>query len=492
MERAARDAYQEAAQYARRHPSEARARYYEVWQRYSDTAYGLLGRLDALEIDRRARPPADRTFEELLASVEAAEGHVDDDTLTKLRGYIEEHPGTLMGERAHLALVKAQAIQRGRIDADVQAIKTAIAKRDWLEAKRLLREVLDYAPPSLLDEVKALRDTIVRGMDETLLESAGGAKPGAGPGPKDPTAPKETEADRNRKAEELFRAARKAMDGGKDVEALDGFLTFLRDYKDTPAGAKYDPETRGRINTLSTGPAGVVKLFRGKVEKADNKGRWRVTYDFADAEQLKDFRDVLAFEQPPRAVWKPEGGAVKNARGSGAFVLDAVFKADDVSMSAVVNAKRPHDLGLLFMDPTEQRRFYLYTLQNTFFTLGRGDAAKPFLENAIVLFGPNMWRDTPPGTLGFVRKCGSDEPIVREAEPTPIKCGKSETEVWMKFEGGRSIRGSAFGDVEYRFPGVLPGFFVLGSEGWFDDFVVEGTPDMDWVRARWRAILSGL
>ena len=62
----------------------------------------------------------------------------------------------------------------------------------------------------------------------------------------------------------------------------------------------------------------------------------------------------------------------------------------------------------------------------------------------------------------------------------------------MKFEGGRSIRGSAFGDVKYEFPGVMPGFFVISSTGSFDDFVVEGTLDVDWVQKRWRAIVSGL
>jgi hypothetical protein len=492
-ERAARDAYQEAAQWARRHPADAREKYYEVWQRFSETGYGLLGRLDAMEIDRLAKAPPDQTFETLLAQAEAADGSVDDETLMKLRGYVEEHPGTLVGERAHVALVKAQAILRGRLDADFAAINAAIARKDWREAKLLVGKVRDYAPASLLDDVQAFVDKIVKGMGETLLESpGGGAHPEGGAKPKDAAAGKADAAERNRKAEEIFRNARRAMDGGKDVEALEGFLTFLREYKDTPAGAKYDPETRGRISTLSAGPAGIVKLFRGKVEKADNKGRWRIAYDFSDAEQIKDFKDVAAFEAPPRAIWKAEDGAVKNVRGSGAFVLDAVFKPDEISTSVVVNPKRPHDLGILYMDPSEQRRFYLFTLQNTFFTLGKGDAAKPFLENAIVLFGPNMWRDTPPGALGYVRKCGADEPIVREAEPTPIRAGKSDAEVWMKFEGGRSIRGSAYGDTKYDFPGVMPGLFVIGSEGYFDDFVVEGVPDMDWVQKRWRAILSGL
>ena len=147
---------------------------------------------------------------------------------------------------------------------------------------------------------------------------------------------------------------------------------------------------------------------------------------------------------------------------------------------------------MIYVDPSEQRRFYLFTIQNTFFTLGLGQAAKAFSGNAVVLFGPDMWAKTPPGQLGFVRKCGADEPVVRPSEPTPIKTGKTAAEVWMKFEGGRNIRGSAYGDKPYDFPGITPGVFVIGSSGSFDQFVVEGTPDGDWVQKRWRAILAKL
>jgi hypothetical protein len=494
-ERAAREAYETAVQWARRHPADARTKYYAVWQRFPDTAHGLLARLDAHELDRGRKPVRDRTLEDLLAAANAPDGVVDDETLSRLRTWAEEHPGTLGGERAHLALVKAMALQRGRFDGDIAAIRAAVAKKDWREALTLIARTLDYVPPNLRDEVLAERRRVEEGMGETLRESpAGRPAPGdggAGRKPKDPAAGPSDEPDRNRKAEETFRGARRLMDGGKEAEALEAFLVFLREYKDTPNGAKYDPEARGRISELSTGPAGIVKLFRGKAEKAE-KGRWRITYDFADAAQLQDFRDVAAFEAPPRAAWKIDQGAVRSSRGSGALVLDAVFAANEISTAVTVIPDHPHDLGVMYMDPSEQRRFYLFTLQNTFFTLGRGDAAKAFLENAIVLFGPNMWRDTPPGQLGFVRKCGSDEPLIRPSESTPIRVGKSEGEMWMKFEGGRSLRGSAYGDTRYEFPGVTPGLFVLGSAGQFDDFVVEGIPDRDWVQKRWRAILSGL
>jgi hypothetical protein len=280
------------------------------------------------------------------------------------------------------------------------------------------------------------------------------------------------------------------MEGGKDEEAIDALLGFLRDWKDTKVAAKYDVEARSRVTALAQGPAGVAKLFRGKTARIE-KGRWKIAYDFQDPEQLKDFRDVEAFEAPPRAQWKIVDGAARS-KGSGALVLDATFAIDQIVTTVKVSPERAHDIGVTFLDASEPRRYYLYTLQNSFFTLGKGEGAKVFEENAIVLFGPGMWRDTPPGQLGFVRKCGSPEPALRPGESAEIKCGKSEGQVWMRLEGGRQISGSAYGDIKVEFQGIEPGVFVMNSSGAFDDLVVEGTPEPTWVAARWRAILAGL
>jgi hypothetical protein len=62
----------------------------------------------------------------------------------------------------------------------------------------------------------------------------------------------------------------------------------------------------------------------------------------------------------------------------------------------------------------------------------------------------------------------------------------------MRLEGGRQISGSAYGDIKVEFQGIEPGVFVMNSSGAFDDLVVEGTPEPNWVAARWRAILAGL
>lgn len=513
-ENAAREAYEKAKDFQRRNPADAAAgrdRLREVAVRHAGTGHGAVARAEVSDADRRARGAGGGEFDKLLASAKtgAAEGRLDD-ALIALRSYAEGHPGTVAAERAWAAAVQLENEILGRFEGDSARVERALALKDWEAALRTLGQIGEYVPRSLKDRALALRRRAEAMRDGVDLpgETPKPPPPGgsAGETPKPPVGPGEPPVgpgeapdgpgagggppDRDRDAELAFRAAKKLMETGKDAEAIDAFLAFLRDHRETKPGARYDVEARSRITALAQGAAGITKLFRGKCEKLE-KGRWRIRYDFEDAKQLDDFRDVEAFEAPPRAAWKVVDGAAR-AKGSGALVLDATFAIDQLVASVTVNPERAHDLGVAFLDASEQRRFYLYILQNTFFTLGRGDAAKVFEENAIVLFGPGMWRDTPPGQLGFVRKCGSPDPAVRPAESIPIRCGKSEGQVWMRFEGGKQMSGSAYGDIKLDFQGIEPGVFVMNSSGTFDEFVVEGTPDPEWVAKRWRAILSGL
>jgi len=73
-----------------------------------------------------------------------------------------------------------------------------------------------------------------------------------------------------------------------------------------------------------------------------------------------------------------------------------------------------------------------------------------------------------------------------------MKAGKAEGNVWMRFPNGKQVQGSAYGDIKLEFPGLEPAVFVMNSGGTFDDLVIEGTPDPEWVARRWRAILSNL
>jgi len=512
-EAAARRAFENARAAARRRPDEldaAQAGLRKVAKDFPGTAYGKLAEIEADNLG--SGNTGGSGVEAVIADAEerAAEGGLDK-ALLRLRNYAEDHLDTVGATVARRAAVRLQAEMDARVAADFAKFDVAMSIQDYRVAMRVLDLMAEYVPLSVKDTVLAKKANVTARINAVLggggtTSGGGDEEPGGGPpdrpvaeGPTE-TQPESADGDappdevdpeaRDAEALTAFRAARRFMDSGKDREALQEFVEFLRSYKDTPTGAKYDTEIRRRITSLAAGPAGVEEIFRGKVERRD-RGRFRITYDFEDADQLLDFRDINAFEAPPRADWTETSGAAR-AKGSGALMLDAHFKPEFLSVQVEIQPERAHDLGLMFFEAGEPRRYYLYTLQNSFFKLGKGDGRADFRENAIALFGPDMWRDTPPGEIGFVRKCGSEEPKFRPGEPVTIKCGKAEGEVWMRFPGGRTIRGSAYGDTKYEFKGLSPALFVVNSAGSFDKMVVEGIPDPDWVARRWSDLLDEL
>ncbi len=515
-EAAARSSYEAARAAARRRPAEVeriQAALRDVARKYPGTAYGVLAEIEAAELGVRRGGRATQEIDDLiaLAETDASEGRLDA-ALTKLRAFAEERLYTIEAALARRAMVRLAAEMDARVAADTAKYETAVAAHEYPLALRVMNRMLDYVPRGERDRILAAKTDVRRRMDAVLGgggttsgdEGPPGGPPVAPPGgaggatPVDPPggagvgdAPREPDtAERDAAALTAFRDARRALDSGKDRDALRGFVAFLREFKDTATGAKYDLEVRRRITSLATGAAGVEEIFHGKVERRA-RGRFRITYDFEDAEQMLDFRDVAAFEAPPRAQWNVISGAAR-AKGSGAFVLDANFRPEFLTVAVKVQPERAHDLGVIMFEAGEPRRYYLFTLQNSFFQLGKGSGREDFRENAIVLFGPGMWRDSPPDEIGFVRKCGSEEPKFEAGKQAKIKCGKSEDEVWMRFPGGRTVRGSAYGDTKYEFTGLTPGVFLVNSAGSFDELVVEGVPDADWLAQRWRDLLNEL
>ncbi len=521
-ERAAHAAFESARGLARRRPDEpetARKALERVATDHAGTAWGALARLEAMELGRRERTTRSTDLDKIIAEAEAdaAEGALVD-ALRRLRRLADERPGTVDAGILRRAVVRLDGEIQAQIDGAAAAARVALAAQDFRAALEAVDGALEIAPFDRRETLTDLREQIDRAMNPSAGTgggSTGSVNPpdrnppergGDGPAPVRPpnggesggtTAgggdPVDTGPDpaaRDKEADTLFKKSRRQMDSGKHAEALGGFTQFLREYADTPTGTKRDLEVRRRITSLAAGEAGIIKLFRGVVEKRE-RGRWRITYDFEDEEQMLDFRDVKAFQATPRAKWSHVSGGTR-AKGSGAFMLDAKFKAEFLSMRVRIDPERAHDIGVMFFEHNVTNRFYLYTLQNSWFKLGKGPGAETFQENAIILFGPDMWRDTPPGEIGFVRKTGSEEPKFTPGEAVELKAGKSEGEVWLRFPGGRTIRGSAYGDVKYEFKGLSPAVFVLNSSGFFDDIVIEGVPDPDWVAERWRAILSEL
>ena len=476
---------------------------------HPDSPWGRLAELAAADIGRRARRGTSEAIDRIVTEAEtlAAEGEPGA-ALEDLRREADARRGTLAEQTLRRAAIRIGGEYETRVRRAEARARAALAAHDNRTALAAVTRALEFVTPDRKNELLALKRRIEDAMSGVVAadahrgdsggsssgggETAAGGRDGSGgegTAPVEPEPPPDTAA-REDEAAKLFRTCKRQMDSGRHVEALSGLLRFLREFGDTEAGSKHDTEARRRITSLATGEAGIELLFRGEVSRAD-KGRYRVKYDFEDEEQMLDFRDVNAFAAPPRAEWSHVSGAPR-AKGSGALVLDAKFRSDFLSVRVKIEPERAHDVGVMFLETGRSDRYYLFTIQNSWFTLGLGDDAEIFRENAIVLFGPDMWKDTPPGEAGFVRKAGTDEPTYRSGELIEVKAGKSDDQVWMRFPGGRTIRGSAYGDVRYEFDGLSPGVFVLNSSAAFDELIVEGIPDADWVAERWRAILSGL
>lgn len=503
----ARARFQSARQWARDNPAEldqAREKLLAVAEEYDDTGWGAIARMEADDLVRRERAAAKERLDALLAqAAEDVEMGLLDQALDDLRRFADMREGTVHAERARRAMAAFEGEVRARYDADMAKVSDALRRRDWAVAINVIDRVIDYVPLALRDEAIAMRTRVRNAKDELLRGSEGapppdedpvaGTDPGAGsdPTPPDdvdrPDLPQDPEA-LDAAALEAFRAARNAMLGRRDVEALDEFLEFLELYGATPTARTYGKEVRDRIGKLVEGDAGVIRLFHGEVEPL-KEGRYRIAYDFTEPEHAEDFLDLESFDNPPRAKWTL-GRSGPSGRGSGAYVLDGHFTSDDLSVSVELSSQDMHDVGAIFLEPGDPQRFYLFTIRNTFFRLGKGPDVEDFEENAIVLFGRDMWSDTPSGELGFVRKAGSPLPRFPPGSTQRFRCGKEGDEAWMRFASGRTIRGSAYGDVKYEFAGLQPGMFVLGSSASFPSFVVEGRPDPAWVRAEWAARLA--
>ncbi len=495
---AARSAFESARSWARKNRNDTAGgirRFAEIADTYPDSAYAVLARGEVASLERGARLGEGARLEALLgqATQDAAEGLLDD-ALLKLKRFAEANPGTIDAERARRTALDLRNEIRGRFETDMATVDAAIRERNWRIATQVAADVMEYVPLSLRDralrkkrEVKSTMEQLLRGGAPTVPggdETAGGGDNSGG------GAPDNEPPDANKAARVAYRSAARAMGLNQNEIALAAFIEFLKAHKGTPEHKKRKQEVYARVRTLAQTEAGVILLFRGKVQPLP-KGRYRFTYDFEDPAQIDDFIDVNAFEAPPRANWTIVSGAVR-AKGSGALKLNCKFGSDFLTAAITVTPERPSDLGIMFFEPDEPRRHYLYTLQNSFFTLGKPGVKETFREHAIVLFGPGMWRDTPEDEIGYVRKCGVTEPKLRATESLRIKAAKASGEVWLRFGKAKTIRGSAYGDIKYEFKGLEPALFVLNSSSYFDEFEVEGTPDSKWVTDRWNQILADL
>jgi hypothetical protein len=147
-------------------------------------------------------------------------------------------------------------------------------------------------------------------------------------------------------------------------------------------------------------------------------------------------------------------------------------------MRASVQAIKPINFGHQFFEPEDMRRFFLFQVQNRFFTLGLEKT--PLHVNAVWIFGPGAWSVDVKGELGYVRKAESTSPEVSAEEWLDLVAMKDGKTISMEIKRTPPIKGSALGDNNYVFPALMPALFVLEGDAAWDEVTIEGVLDKTW------------
>jgi len=204
----------------------------------------------------------------------------------------------------------------------------------------------------------------------------------------------------------------------------------------------------------------------------------RVTYDFSDEGQAKDWVYLLPFSGDERGSFGPvPGKAIVRGKGRGAYLLDLVLEGD-LKMGFRIRSEKPHDVGALLFDPDDPYRQIMYTVNNTFFTLGAEKS--PLVGNVIALWGKTVWADNPKGELGFVRIAEKKTPVVQPGQWTYLAVARKGEQASFSIEND-TISARARGDDNLPYGDLKPSLFVLDSEADFTDVVIEGRPSRSWL-----------
>jgi hypothetical protein len=427
----------------------------------------------------------------------AAEGKVAEaqDVLLK---FADEHRGTYVGDRATQAASTLARIAADRVDDLLAQAKAAADRKDWPGALDAVgRAVASAAPGDALERARK-EEIRIRSLVPSMTPGGGsppaqkppapgpeksprgGAPPGPEPVPPVDAGAKRAPPSRDEEAAALFRASREALDAGRPGEAERGLYRLVSEYRESRTVRDYGVEIEQRyLDALKKGH-GVAGLFHGGV--AFKGGRVVLTYKFEDAAEAGDWENLRMFAVPNKATFRIEDGELA-AEGAGAFMTRACFRPEHAAMSFRIRpGVPPQDMGAMMAEPKDVANHVLFTLSNGFFKLGKGDKAYAQPGNVIFVFGKGMWRDTDPDMVGFVRTGSSEDPKVATRKWSEIEVSKEGGKARFSVDG-RYFMGRSIGDNKYELTGVRPALFVLLTDARFDEVVVEGDLDPEWVKA---------
>jgi hypothetical protein len=492
---AAERAWRAAEERAREKPDSYdgnRTAFAEVRRLYPGTLWAYLAEREIEKIEGRRQEALAVAYGDLTrkATLMLEADQLNDASLL-YRNFAADHPDTLFADRAQREAQVLGEMLDTRFSEDMRRAEDAAASQDFGVAIDILAAVERYGSPEQRDRAAARAEEIRRLLRETQI--TGGEPPTPPgpvevpppPGPEEPPGPVEPppavpppdagEAEASR----LFDEARQQMERQRFEEAL----RRLDKLEAAPlSGTRFALDHANEIAKMRALARlerdGFASLFHGQVQVKRERDVL-IRYTFETAAEEEDWTFIKPFADPRLGSFdhREEG---MHGKGVGALVHSAVFEATTLRMYARVQAVLPQDFGMAFFEPEEMMRYFLFTVQNRFFTIGKD--RQPLEENVVWVFGGGAWSATDPGNIGFVKKAQSPQPPVSAGEWLDLESLFDGNRIVMTIKKAAPITGSSLGDDGYRFPALRPAVYVLGSEAVFKEIVLTGTLEDGWLR----------
>ncbi len=492
LNRRAQSAFDAAKSFARENPhsfDRIAEMYRQIRETYGVTRFDFLALREIEKNEKRRQESLTRTFDELVEktgkSFEA--GRLYDACVLYLN-FADDHAGTRFGDRAKREAKQLMEVIEVRFEEDLARAGEAVSDGDFGVALDILETVEIYGSPEVKRRATRRMDEIRTTIQETQLPDGGTTDtpiapepdPVPAPGGTDlpaPTPPPSSAAED--KARAIFENGRKELQRQRWDRAIDQFeRLYLEPHRSTRFFAGQEGEIDRLLGLCKLENAGYAGLFGGRVNISRGL-KVVLTYEFNSAEEEEDWIYLKPFADPALGRFEHVEETMVG-RGVGAYVHKAVFEPGSLVMKARVQAVNAHDFGLMFFEPETMAKYFLFHVQNRYFTIGA--ARTKIEENVIWNVGGGAWRDTPNGEIGFVFKARSRSPSVSAGEWLDLVAEKKADTVSFNIKQGKTLKGSALGDDGYRFPAFRPALFVLKSEAVFDRVVIEGTLDKGWAR----------
>jgi eukaryotic-like serine/threonine-protein kinase len=495
LDQRAKSTFDAARRYAEENPKAfdgIEERFRRVRQLFGLTRWDFLALREIEKNDARREEALTRMFDDVVAKTgqafEAGRLHA---AYLLYRNFATDHAGNRFADRAEREAENLMEVITGRFEEDLARVDEAVGNGEFGVALDILGSVETYGSPEVngqaakrIEEIRGqIHETQVPGGEAADIPAPpdpAPADPGTDPGGADiPDPVPEDGAKDEAKALEIFENARKEVARQRWEKAVPLFeRLYLEPHRNTRFYAENEPEIDRLLGLSKLEAAGYAGLFGGQV-KMGRGLKIKLTYDFTTAEEEEDWIYLKPFADPALGSFDHVGDTMVG-KGVGALVHSAVFKPGSLTVKARAQAVQPHDFGLMFFEPETMVRYFLFTVQNRYFTIGRD--RRPVEENVIWISGGGAWSDTPGGEIGFIFTARTKNPSVSAGEWLDLVAEKQGDKVSLGIKKSPPLTGSALGDDKYRFPALRPALFVLKSEATFDTVVIEGELEEGWAK----------